>query len=300
MKKLLTIILALMLALSAFALAEPAEQSEAFTVVDDLGRTVEIAAIPERIISLTPSNTEILFALGLGDKVVGVDSSSDYPAEAADLEIVGDYSGPNLEAIVAAEPDLVFASTYLSPETLEQMEKLDLTVVCCQKDLYDAIGEGIQLVADATGADAAPVLEAMEDAKAAALEQVVEREKPLKVYFALGFGEYGDYTVGPGTFIDALITLAGGVNVAGNADTPWPSYSMEQIVLDDPDVILISDYIGDRTTLVEQLSAAEGYKDLRCVQEGHVYCVDDDTTSRPAPRINDALAEIVEILNSIE
>ena len=300
MKKLLSVLLALMLALSVTALADAAEAVEEISFTDDLGRTVTLADYPERIVSLTPATTEILFALGVGDKVVGIDSSSDYPEEAASLEVVGDYSGPNMEAIVAAEPDLVFASTYLSEDQLAAFENAELTVACCQKDAWDDIPAGIEMIAEAVGADAAPVLEAMEKEKAEALSAVVEREEPLKVYFALGFGEYGDYSAGPGTFIDALIGLAGGQNVVTDPANPWPSYSLEQLVLDDPDVILISDYIGDRTTLVEQLSASEGYKDLRCVQNGQVYCVDDDTTSRPGPRVYEALKDIVEILNGVQ
>ena len=123
MKKLLSVLLVLMLALSVTALADAAEAVEEISFTDDLGRTVTLADYPERIVSLTPATTEILFALGVGDKVVGIDSSSDYPEEAASLEVVGDYIGPNMEAIVAAEPDLVFASTYLSEDQL--MSDLD-------------------------------------------------------------------------------------------------------------------------------------------------------------------------------
>ena len=300
MKKCLSVLLVLLLALSCTAYADAVPAEEGIVVVDDLGRTVELPAYPERIVSLTPATTEILFALGVGDKLVGVDSSSDYPEEAASLEIVGDYSGPNLEAIVAAGPDVVFASTYLSEEQIAAFTDVEIPVICSQKDAYDDIAAGIELVAEVVGADATPVLEAMAADKDAALEAIAAREEPLKVYFCLGFGEYGDYTAGPGTFIDSLITLAGGVNVVTDPSNPWPSYSLEQLILDDPDVILISDYIGDRTTLVEQLKEAEGYKELRCVQAGNVFCVDDDTTSRPAPRINQALAEIVEIFNSVQ
>ena len=300
MKKLLVVILtlALVLSLSAFAEADPAVGP--ITLTDDLGRTVVLDEYPQRIVSLTPSNTEILCALGLVENIVGVDSSSDYPEAVSQMEVVGDYSGPNMEAIIVAEPDVVFASTYLSEEQLAAFETAEIPVVCSQVDSYEAIPEGIRLVAEAVGGDAEPVIAAMEAEKDEALAAVVAREEPLKVYFCLGFGEYGDYSAGPGTFIDSLITLAGGVNVVTDPANPWPSYSLEQLVLDDPDVILISDYIGDRTTLVEQLSAADGYKELRCVQEGHVYCVDDDTTSRPCPRINQALKDIVEILNSVE
>lgn len=300
MKRILSILLVLLLALGASALAEAAPADAAISVVDGNGHTVVLDAYPERIISLTPSNTEILFALGLGDKVVGVDASSDYPPEVAGLEIMGDYAGPNLESIVAAEPDVVFAGRYLADDAMQELDRFGIPVVCNDEDTYDGIAAGIQLVADVTGADASAVLADMEAAQSAALAQVVAREEPLKVYYAVSFGEYGDYTAGPGTFIDEMIAMAGGVNVAGGAEMAWPSYSLEQLIVDDPDVIIISDYIGDRTTLAEQLSASEGYKELRCVQAGNVFCLDGNTSSRPAPRINEALADLVEILNSVK
>lgn len=295
MKKTLALVLALLLALSVSALAESAPIS----VVDGLGRTVELAAAPQKLVSLTPANTEILFALGLGDKVVGVDASSDYPPEAASCAIVGDYSGPNLEAIVAAEPDVVFASTKLQQEAIEEMEKLGLTVICNEPNSYNDIAVGVQLIADATGADASAVLAAMDESKTAALAALEPRETPLKVYVAISFGEAGDFSVGPGTFIDDMLTMSGAINVASQFDFAWPMYSIEQLVLDDPDVILVSDYTGDGS-LLEQFKAAQGYKDLRCVQEGHVYALDANTSSRPAPRINEALAQIVAVLNAVE
>ena len=290
MKKVLALILMLcMLCLPALA------EGETKTVTDGLGREVTVAAA-ERLVSLTPSNTEILFALGLGDKIVGVDMNSNYPAEVAEIEIVGDYTGPNIEAIVAAKPDIVFASTKLQLDTITALENMGLTVVCVEPDSYAEIAEGIQIIADAAGADAAPVLDAMEKAHAEALAQVPARETPVKVYFALTFGEYGDYTAGPGTFIDELITMAGGVNVAGTSEHMWPTWSLEQLIIDDPDVILISDYMFDGS-LVEQMKASDTYKNLRCVQEGRVYAINGDTCSRPAPRLNDALAEVIAALN---
>lgn len=289
-RRFLVLALSLMLIFSALAFAE-----ETVTVIDGMGREVAIASAPERVVSLTPANTEILFALGVGDKLVGVDSVSDYPAEVAGLPIVGDYSGPNIEAIVAADPDVIFASTKLQADLIAELENLGYVVVCNEPDAYDEIIPGVQLIADVMGADSAGVIAAMEAEKDAALAVVTLRETPLKVYFAVSFGEYGDYSAGPGTFIDDMITMAGAVNVAGGAEYAWPMYSIEQLIIDDPDVILISDYMGDGS-LIELLAATEGYKDLRCVQEGHVYAIDANTSNRPAPRINEALAQIVEAL----
>ncbi len=291
-QKILSLFLAVLLMLSCAALAEETPAA----VVDGMGRSVEIPAQPQTVVSLSPANTEILFALGAGDKVVGVDASSDYPAEALEIDKVGDYSGPNLEAIVALKPDVVFASTTLQTEIIDQLTELGVTVVCNEPTAYADIASGIQLVADVMGLDASELLASMEAAKAAALEKAVSGESKPKVYFALSFGEYGDWSAGSGTFIDDMITLAGGVNVAASSTEAWPMYSIEQLVADDPDVILVSDFMGDGS-LIEALKNTDGYKDLRCVKEGRVYAVDANTSSRPAPRINEALEQIVAALN---
>ena len=116
----------------------------------------------------------------------------------------------------------------------------------------------------------------------------------MRVYFALSFGESGDFSAGPGTFIDELIAMAGGENVAAGSEYAWPMYSLEGIVAADPDVILVSDY-GDGTA-VEQFCALSGYGELRAVQEGHVYALTDDLISRPGPRIAEGFQQVVDAL----
>ena len=257
-------------------------------VTDGLGREVRIAALPEKVVSLTAANTEILFALGVGDKLVGVDSWSDYPAEAAAIETkVGDYAGPNIEAIVALEPDVVFASTTLQAGTVEQLESLGITVVCNDPTSLAEIPVGIEMIATVMGADAGEIngkiASAIEDSK-------------TKVYFALSFGEFGNYTAGPGTFVDDILALLRCENVAHNSPVSWPEYTMEQLIADDPDVILVSDYAGDGSIVV-QLMQEPGYADLRCVKEGKVYAIDANITSRPGPRIAEAIEVIAEALS---
>ena len=116
----------------------------------------------------------------------------------------------------------------------------------------------------------------------------------MRVYFALSFGESGDLSAGKGTFIDELIAMAGGENVAAGSEYAWPMYSLEGIVAADPDVILISDY-GDGT-VVEQFCALPGYGELRAVQEGHVYALTDDLISRPGPRIAEGFQQVADAL----
>ena len=300
-------LMALVIALTPMALAEdasigiiggadgPTAIYVAGTVQDGLGRQIEISQAPERIISLSAANTEILYALGVGDKIIGVDAYSDYPEEALSLEQVGDYSGPNVELITSLEPDVIFASTTLQIEAVEKLEELGFTVVCNEPTSYEQIYEGIMLVAAVVGADPTSLIEQMRAQEQAALARVPEDQEPLKVYYALSFGEYGDYSAGPGTFIDDMLTMAGAENVAGDSEYAWPMYSGEAILAADPDVVLVSDYMHDGS-LVESFKTTAPYSGLRCVEEGRVYAVNDSLTGRPGPRIVDGLEEIVDAL----
>ena len=263
-------------------------------LTDGLGRTVEIPETVEKVVSLTAANTEIVYALGAGDLLVGADAYSDYPEEANALPRMGDYAGPNVELIAAAEADVVLASTKLQQDAIEKMEALGLNVVCVEPTGLDELYEGIALIAAVVGADPTPLLTKMQDAIAETASAVPADMEPVRVYFALSFGESGDFSAGPGTFIDELIAMAGGENVAAGSEYAWPMYSLEGIVAADPDVILVSDY-GDGTA-VEQFCALSGYGELRAVQEGHVYALTDDLISRPGPRIAEGFQQVVDAL----
>lgn len=292
MRKTVAILLALLLALPLTALA-----GETQTVTDGLGREVTIAGTPERLVSLTPANTEILFALGLGDKIVGVDSQSDYPAGALDIaNKVGDYSGPNVELIASLESDVVFAGNTLQAETIDQLTSLGITVVCNEPTSYAGIVPGIELIAQVCGVDASALIDQMAAEEQAALESA-SAAAGARVYFALSFGEYGNWTAAKGTFIDDMITMLGAVNVAAGAGYSWPEYSMEQLLSDDPDLIIVSDYALDGS-IQAQLSATDGYSELSCVKAGNVYALDANSSSRPGPRITQALNDMAEILSA--
>lgn len=290
-KKLVSLLMALMLVLACplGALAGEAQPTE---VIDALGRALTISAVPEKIISLAPSNTEILFALGVGDKVIGVDSYSDYPAEAAAIENkVGDYSGPNVELIISLEPDLVFADSTLQQEVIDQLTGLGITVVAATASRYDEVPAAIQLVADCVGTDAAPVLAQMEAEKAEALA-MTEGGAQKSAYFAMSFGEYGDWTSGKSTFVDDMFTMLGVTNVGADLGEGWMSISLEKLLAADPDIILIP---GD-ASMVEAFKADANYAQLSAVKSGAVYAVDPNMSQRPGPRISQALKEFAGII----
>ena len=190
---------------------------EPASVVDDAGRTVEIAETPQRLVSLAPSNTEILFALGLGDKVIGVTDFCDYPEQAKAIEKVGGIE-PNLEKLVDLDPDLILAigGSPAQVEKATEIEKLGLTVIVLEPGDIEGIMANIELVGQATGAEkeaselAAELRKRFDDITVKAKGA----ESEPKVFFELDATDPSKpYTPGPGSFIDALITLTGGSNV---------------------------------------------------------------------------------------
>lgn len=310
----LALVLALSLALAACTPAEPlpaaeptleptaeptpeatpeptaAPAPEATVLTDMLGREVELPAEVKTIVSLAASNTEIVYAIGAGDMLVGRDASSNYPEEAANVAVVGDYNGPNIEAIVAAEADVVLAS-YLQDDVITQLTELGIAVFCTEASDYEGIYTSIELVGAICGKEAeAAALCAQMRASIGAVQSAAATENQPTVYYVMSFGEYGEWSGGPGSFINTAIELAGGVPVTNGMEAAWVNPSIEQVVELDPDVILLSSYYT-----VEDLSAANGYADMRAVQEGNVYLVNPDLVERPGPRIAEAVAQFGEI-----
>jgi iron complex transport system substrate-binding protein len=289
MKRILRFLAVLTLALS---LCLPAL---AVTVTDLKGREVTVASA-QRIVSLTPSNTEILFALGLGDRVVGVDAYSNYPADAtASLPKCGDYAGPNAEMIVSLQPDLVLAGNKLQADAITQLEGLGLNVLAAEADTYAGIPDSIRLIATAAGADPTSLLNEMAQKEQAILNAVAGKT-PSTVYYAVSFGDWGDYTVGPGSFIYEILEKIGAVPVSSDSPVAWPMYSLEQIVNKNPQVILL----GDDETRGAEIYAQEGYKDLPAVKAGRVYLINPDISGRPAPRVLDAMEQMAEAIYGME
>lgn len=291
MKKTLALFLALALMLCGAAMAETVYP---YTVTDMGGNEITIEEQPTVVVSLTPSNTEVLYALGAGALVKGVDSYSNYPAEAAEnATSVGSYADTDIEAVLALEPDVVFAGAgTLQEEARAQLAAAGVVVVESEAMDYASIPASIQLVAGILNIDAQPLLTEMSDKEAALLESAPEAGS-CTVYFALSFGEYGEWSAGPGTFIDTMITMAGGTNIMNDPENPWPNPSLESILEADPDVILVSG--GDE--MAQLLLEGDAYQDLTAVQNGHVYGVDADMSNRPGPRIVDSLGEFVAAIN---
>jgi len=263
----------------------PTEQTSPQYFFDDLGRLVAINGTPQRIISLAPSNTEILFALGLGDKVVGVTMYCDYPPEALEKEKVGGYVTPDIEKIVALNPDLILVAYGTPMEVINTMVGLGLTVFGIKTtDLADLlndirrIGEitDKEVEAQALTSEMASNIEAIADATS-------ELENRPKVFYIVGH-EPSLWTAGSGTFIHELIEKGGGVNTCQNI-TGYSEISIEYVLARDPEIIITSSWPGVYEWAMNE--TALNATDAR--QNNRVFACDDNLVQRPGPRLVEGL-----------
>jgi cobalamin transport system substrate-binding protein len=271
------------------------------TIADAAGRQVTINAIPQRIISVAPSDTEILFALGLSPKVVAVDDFSDYPPEAKALPKIGGTSDKyNFEQIVALKPDVVFAAGITSPDAIKKLEDLKLTVVVLgtANTTLDSILTDITLAGQITGtmAQAKELTDSMKQRVDAVKAKVAPAKTKPRVYWELDATDpTKPYTVGPGSFVDGIITLAGGVNIFADANSPYPQVSAEQVVAANPEVIILPDAAYGIS--VDSVLARPGWQDVDAVKNKHVYPIDDSIVSRPGPRVVDGIEATAKLIH---
>jgi iron complex transport system substrate-binding protein len=297
-RKTFLVILTLTLLLAGCAPA--ASTPGPISLTDGLGRTVSLAGPAQRVVSMAPSNTEILFAIGAGDQVVGADELSDYPAEADALPSVGGSLGQySLEQIVALEPDLVLASGINTPEQVKSLEDLDQTVFYLGNPVtLEEMYTNLETVAKLTGreSEAAALIDSLKvrvatvDAKIAGVS-----DRPSVFYEIDASDPNKPYTAGPGTFIDLLITRAGGVNVAASTDSPYPQLGLEQLVVSNPAIILLGDSAYGVTA--ESVAARPGWDALAAVKDGKIFPFDDNLMSRPGPRLVDGLEALAKLLH---
>ena len=270
----------------------------ALTFTDGLGRQVTLNRPAQRIVSLAPSNTEILFAIGAGKQVVGRDQLSDFPEEAKAVTDIGStFDALNTELIVAQKPDLVLAAEINTPEQVKQLENLGLTVYYLKNPLtLEGMYDNLNVVAQMTGhtQETAKLVESLKARVAAVDEKIAPLSARMNVFYELdGTDPAKPYTAGKGTFITQLIDRAGGHNIAADIEG-YPQLSLEQVVAADPAFIILGDARYGITP--ESIVQRPGWESLSAVKDGHVVPFNDDLVSRPGPRLVDALEELAKLL----
>lgn len=263
--------------------------------VDDAGRRVYLAKAPSRIISLAPSVTEMLFAIGAGTQVVGVTQFCDFPAEAKQKTKVG-YTNPNLESLVALDPDLIVApQEFLKPDLIGKLEQLKIPVFILADRTVEDVFAHIQTLGR--------MLDRSTEATALGMDlrQHIARIKvrtqsavPVRVLYVLNSEPL--ITVGPGSFIDQLIGLAGGVNVAAKSVTAYPRLSMEVVLQENPDILIFPTGEAEGISESEQ-QAWRKWSTLAAVKQNNLRQIPADLLNRPGPRIGKALELLADLLH---
>jgi iron complex transport system substrate-binding protein len=298
------ILFTLLLALAACAAPASAPPSSPqptppLTLTDDAGRVVQIPAQTARIVSLAPSNTEIVCALHACDRVVGVTDFDNYPPEVAHRDKVVIAAQVDVEKVVAADPDLILAAgNELTPSTvIERLARLGYPVLTLYPESLDEVYGDIALVGRAIEeTDAATALvDQMRQRVDAVSHAVAGAERP-RTFYEVSVFEGVIYTAGKGSFLASLIDLAGGEPVTGDARST--SIGLEQLVTADPQLIILGDSSYDATITPASLAARPGWGEMSAVREARVVPYPNDiVTTRPGPRIVDGLEALARIIH---
>ena len=271
----------------------------ALALKDGLGRTVTLSGPAKKIVSLAPSNTEILFAVGAGSNVIGRDEFSDFPAEVKSLQSVGGSMGQyNMEEIAKLQPDLVLAASLNTPEQIKAIEDLNLKVfVVTNPTTFDGLYANIETVGQLTGHsnEASQLAASLKQRVEAVADAAAKTKTTTKVFYELDATDPAKpWTAGPGSFIDTMIKMAGGANVAASLKSDYAQISQEELIAADPEVILLGD--GAYGVTPAQVASRPGWAGMAAVKNNRVLSFDDNLASRPSPRLVDGLELVFKAL----
>ncbi|MCX6657128.1 MAG: cobalamin-binding protein [Euryarchaeota archaeon] len=271
-----------------------AQKKVTLSIVDDYGRTVELHGIPQRIVSVAPSPTEILFAVGAGSQVVGVDNYSDYPAEAKSLPQIGSYT-LNMEVIMSLKPDLIVSSDLVPRAQLDQLEAQGVPYFIFATRTMEDVIKDLRLAGSLTGHSLEA--ESLVAGLQARINAVTNKTLAAGVEKVRTYIEYYPlWTYGPGSFGNDLIRLAGGINIAANASNEYPELTPEFIIAQNPQVIVYT--VGPMTTTTaSDFATRSGWSITFAVSHDKIYSIDDNLVSRYGPRVVDGLEQLAEIIH---
>ncbi|GGG11647.1 ABC transporter substrate-binding protein [Paenibacillus abyssi] len=272
--------------------AEAAGQTEyPLTMVDVTGTEIVFEQAPTMVVTLVPSATETLFAVGAGEEVIGVDEWSNYPEEAAAKPKIGDLT-TNIESVSAMNPDLVVASASMNAQAIEQLRALGVTVFASNPKTLDETIAHIEEIGVIMNKQeqASAVAEEMRAVKQQVVEAVKDAPKK-RVYLEFSPG----YSVGKGEFLDELLTLAGGENIAGDQEG-WFQIDAETVLQSNPEVIIYPD-MGEDKTILELIQSRPGWDQIDAVKNDQVFAVANDPLVRVGPRLTDGLLEMAKAIH---
>ncbi|HEY2963747.1 MAG TPA: cobalamin-binding protein [Pyrinomonadaceae bacterium] len=263
-------------------------------ITDDIGRSVTLPARVDRVITLAPNLTEIMFAVGAGDRLVGNTTYCDYPPEAKNVAKVGDTLHPSLERMIALKPQVVIVSTASQLEVFtQQLQNQNIPVFVTDPHDLDGVFRSIEQIGRIAGHEqqANALVQKLRE-RTSAVEQAVKQAKPVRVFYQLSAEPL--YTAGHDSFVTDLMRRAGAISVTADVPGAWPKYSTESALAAKPDAIILP----TRGSMgVANSNVAEALRNSPAVQAGRVYKINDDHLVRPGPRAVDGLEEMARALH---
>jgi iron complex transport system substrate-binding protein len=268
------------------------------TYTDDRGRQVLINEIPQRIVSHVPGTTEILFALGLEEKIVGVSEYCDYPEEAKLKEKIGGFWNPSVEKIVDLHPDLVLTNGSIE-QLIVNLDGLGIACLVIDPVDIDGIFKGYELLGKVTGVEerANQLIRDIKKDVSRVVDRVEGAPRVRVIYIIDAKDMTNPWTAGPGSFVDAFISMAGGENIAAQAPAPWVQFSIEEIVSADPEVIILPTKHGSAFTSPEEFKNHTAWRNVTAVKQDRIYLIDGDLIDRAGPRFVLGLEGIARIIH---
>jgi iron complex transport system substrate-binding protein len=273
----------------------PSPTAAAFplTLTGDDGKTVTVEAKPQKIVSLMPGETETLYAIGAGERVVGkVEDIANYPPEAASVPVVATYQGVDVEKIVGLNPDLVIVGSNggTPQDAIDQLRNLNLPVLAVYASDVEGVLKDIDLTGQATGdVDAAKDLTASMRAQFDQVAAATKSADKPRVFYETG-NEPALYGVADESFVSSMIALAGGAPLTTGSATNW-EMPQEKLIAADPQVILLGD--AANSVSATDVAARPGWSTLTAVKDNAIYPIDDIVVTRPGPRLAAGLAALV-------
>lgn len=306
MKKIIAILLsaAVMLSITACGKQENQNTSSAtskaaaYTVVDSRGKKVTLAKTPEKIISLMPSDTEIVYALGDGDKLIAVDTYSDYPADAKKKKQLGSGEKTNIEAIIGMKPDLViFGTMSQNNDQFKQLENAGINVIVTSAgsiaDTYNVIGMLGKVLNKVTKSE--QIIDSMKSGFEK-IKNEVKGKSPVKVYVEVTPLKYNLWTCGKGTFEDEILTMLGAKNIFSDVES-WKQVSEEQVITRNPQVIITTAaQMQGEAKPIEEIEGRKNWGGIDAVKNKRVYSIDSESMERPGPRLVEAAREVEKMI----
>ena len=292
-------LVSLFLCMALLCACIPALAEGGLTVTDMKGREITLDAPASRIVAITASDVEIIYALGAGDLLVGRGEYCDWPAEVLDKPVVKSGAETNLEEILALEPDVVIMATMAQTEDqVKALEDAGVKVIVSDAQNLEGVYTAITLIGDVVGKadEAAAIVKEMQDT----FEEIrAKAENTGKtVYFEISPLQWGLWSAGKNSFMNELAEICGLTNIFADQEDAWLSISEEQVIERNPDYIVSIAGMGD--TAVEEILGRTGWDVITAVQNAQVFNADSNAIARPGPRLKDAAIELYNFLNGAE